>query len=152
MRKYFSLAAAVALSATLVGCANTDLKAANQRVSDIASSMNDVIYGGRIARNNKSTSFTVPVDVDTASARVRQYYGFSNTQVASASNSFYRMAGFVGTKNPADHLDITLHKEGANITSITVNHASSFKSQQTPAYREDVFQRVESVALGNTRR
>lgn len=179
MRKTLCLAVSVAFASSLAGCANNDFAQLNQKVSDIAYSMNDVLYGGQVTRSTQSKHFIVNVDVDTAAARVRSYYNFIDVQAerarlnspgvvnaglhgaileqnrhkyAATPGSFYHMARNVGKKDPADHLDITLHKEGPQKTGITVKHESSFKGQQTAEYREQVFQGVQEVALGNKRR
>lgn len=179
MKKTLCLAVSVAFASSLAGCANNDFAQLNQKVSDIAYSMNDVLYGGQVTRSTQSKHFIVNVDVDTAAARVRSYYNFIDVQAerarlnspgvvnaglhgaileqnrhkyAATPGSFYHMARNVGKKDPADHLDITLHKEGPQKTGITVKHESSFKGQQTAEYREQVFQGVQEVALGNKRR
>lgn len=181
MRQKLLLAAALIAPLAITGCAteSLDLAAINQKVSDYAYSANRMIYGGRVTRDTVNKQFIVNVDVDTAAARIKQYYGFVDVQaerarlgspgVANAGfkgaaleqnrmryeatpGAFYRMASDFGNNNPADHLDITLNKDGSSRTSITVRHESSFENRQTASNREDVFQLVESVALGKKRR
>lgn len=174
MRKSFLLAAVFATPLIISGCATEDLVALNQKVSDYAYSANKMIYGGRVTRSTTNKHFIVDVDVDTAAARIKQYYGFVDVQVERARLSspgvdnpdfkgaaleqsrmryeatpgaFYRMASNMGSNKPADHLDIALNKEGSR-TSITVRHESSFEG----SHSEGVFQLVENVALGKKRR
>lgn len=178
MRQICLLAAVLAAPLAISGCATEDLVALNQKVSDYAYSANRVIYGGRVTRDTVNKQFIVNVDVDTAAARIKQYYGFMDVQAERARLSspgvanagikgavleqnrmrfeatpgvFYRMASNFGKHDPADHLDITLHKEGAQ-TSILVRHESSFENTQTASHREETFQLVEDVALGRKRR
>lgn len=178
MKRTSLLAAVLAVPLTMTGCATEDLAALNQKVSDYAYSANRAIYGGRVTRDTVNKQFIVNVDVDTSAARIKQYYGFVDVQAERARlrspgvvnagfkgaaleqsrmryeatpGVFYRMASDMGSNEPADHLDITLHKEGAQ-TSILVRHESSFESTQTAGYREETFQLVEDVALGKKRR
>lgn len=178
MKKTLCLAVSVTFASSLAGCANNEFAQLNQKVSDIAYSMNDVLYGGQVTRSTQSKHFIVNVDVDTAAARLRNYYRFIDVQAerarlnspgvvnaglhgaileqnrhkyAATPGSYYHMARNVGKKDPADHLDIVLSKEGAQQTSITVKHESSFKNQQTTEYRDQVFNNVQEVALGNKR-
>lgn len=79
----------------LSGCATTDWAAINKQVSDTAANLTKTLGGnssgesggmplmspaGQQAMQSVDKTFSVPVDVDTAAARLKRHYKFISTQ------------------------------------------------------------------------
>ena len=79
----------------LSGCATTDWAAINKQVSDTAANLKKTLGGndsgesggmplmspaGQQAMKSVDKTFSVPVDVDTAAARLKRHYKFISTQ------------------------------------------------------------------------
>lgn len=83
----------------LSGCATTDWAAINKQVSDTAANLTKTLGGndsgesggmplmspaGQQAMQSVDKTFSVPVDVDTAAARLKRHYKFISTQELEA--------------------------------------------------------------------
>lgn len=62
---------AVCSAALLGGCSIQELSEMNQTVSDVSSELISLLAGGRIVREERRYDVFVPVDADTAAARLR---------------------------------------------------------------------------------
>lgn len=96
-------AAGMALSVVLLsGCAGSDVAELNKKVSDMSYSLlsvgkktetNDGSGLPTLSKNTPvvdqktSREFEVPVDVDSAAARVKRYYKFTSSDVVNTLNS-----------------------------------------------------------------
>ncbi|MDY0276298.1 MAG: hypothetical protein RBR42_12870 [Desulfomicrobium sp.] len=128
---------AVCSAALLGGCSTQELSEMNQTVSDVSSELTSLLTGGRIVREDRKYEVFVPVDVDTAAALLRRYYGFegldskimtlkssgrgSDSWKATAladqesiweasPSSFYKMGKDYGDLNPPNRVVIELEK------------------------------------------
>lgn len=188
----FCHAAGVVLSAVLlVGCAGSDVAELNKKVSDMsygllslgkktdsnesgglpAMSTNSPIIDKKTARE-----LEVPVDVDTAAARVKRYYNFTSSDVINTLNSqglegkmkaaaitqggyawdaqpgaYYKMGRDWGAdEGGEDNILIELEKNGAG-SRMYITFRSSEASHVTEAYTGKLFAEVKQVAEGKVR-
>lgn len=178
------------ISALLSGCVGTDFASMNKNISDTAFSISKTLRGGdsnsmdsgngmpvltkASGSTGKSASkqFSVPVDIDTAAARLKRHYGYvsaeeiervrskdRNSRWASAAiedahpvweavpGSSYRMGSDVGDN---DHMDIELEKNGTG-TRVYVTYKSPVASHLTGSAFSNVMAQVRQVASGQTR-
>ncbi len=79
----------VCSAALLGGCSTQELSEMNQTVSDVSSDLTSFLTGGRIVREDRKYDVLVPVDVDTAAARLRRYYNFEDVdaKIVALKNS-----------------------------------------------------------------
>ncbi|ADE63236.1 hypothetical protein GC330_00360 [Yersinia pestis] len=146
-RKKIMLVFIASLLAT--ACSLNDIKSINQKVSDGASSITKVMNGEgnnsdmpymqparQQKKESKSQDYSIPVDVDTAAARIKRHYKFiSNEEVEAIRKkdtrggwvtgaitdanqvwdampgSYYKMGSDWG--NYGDHLNIEIEKNGS---------------------------------------
>ena len=188
----FCHAAGVMLSAVLlVGCAGSDVAELNKKVSDISYGLlslgkkADSNESGRLPAMSTNSSvidkktaqeLEVPVDVDTAAARVKRYYNFTSSDVINTLNSqglegkvkaaaitqggyawdaqpgaFYKMGRAWGTdEGIEDNILIELEKNGAG-SRMYITFRSSEASHVTEAYTGKLFAEVKQVAEGKVR-
>ncbi|CNI37563.1 Uncharacterised protein [Yersinia intermedia] len=188
----FCHAAGVVLSAGLLGgCASSDVAELNKKVSDMsygllslgkkadshesgglpAMSKNSPVIDKKTARE-----LEVPVDVDTAAARVKRYYNFTSSDVINTLNSqglegkvkvaaitqggyawdaqpgaYYKMGRDWGAdEGIEDNILIELEKNGAR-SRMYITFRSSEASHVTEAYTGKLFAEVKQVAEGKIR-
>lgn len=176
----------VTLSVALLlgGCAGTDLADWNQKISDAAHSLagggsggsGDMPWmtkaGNTGPRQVASHTYTVPVDVDTAAARLKSYYQFISTEeleslrkrdqygdwsasaideahpVWSANRgSYYKMGQ---EWKDRDRLELEVVKEGAG-SRLVVSYRSPDASHLTDTYLGRLMTQLQQVATGQVR-
>ncbi len=178
------------ICALLSGCAGTDFASINKNISDTAFSISNTLRGSdsdsmdsgngmpvltkASASGGKSASkqFSVPVDIDTAAARLKRHYGYisaeeierirsrdRNSRWSAAAiedahpvweavpGSSYRMGSDVGDN---DHMDIELEKSGSG-TRVYVTYKSPVASHLTGSVFNNVMSQVRHVASGQAR-
>ncbi len=188
----FFHAAGVVLSAVLLGgCAGSDVAELNKKVSDMSYGLLSL---GKKADSNESgglpamsknspvidkktaRELEVPVDVDTAAARVKRYYNFTSSDVINTLNSqglegkvkaaamtqggyawdaqpgaYYKMGRDWGAdEGTEDNILIELEKNGAG-SRMYITFRSSEASHVTEAYTGKLFAEVKQVAEGKIR-
>ncbi|AEX08404.1 hypothetical protein LXA31_16650 [Erwinia amylovora] len=179
-----------AICALLSGCAGTDFASMNKNISDTAFSISKTLRGNSSdsmdsgngmpvltkasGSSGKSASkqFSVPVDIDTAAARLKRHYGYvsaeeiervrskdRNSRWSAAAiedahpvweavpGSSYRMGSDVGDN---DHMEIELEKNGTG-TRVYVTYKSPVASHLTGSAFNNVMTQVRQVASGQTR-
>ncbi|CAH6383528.1 hypothetical protein [Pantoea agglomerans] len=179
-----------AICALLSGCASTDFASMNKNISDTAFSISKTLRGSNSdsmdsgngmpvltkasGSSGKSASkqFSVPVDIDTAAARLKRHYGYvsaeeverirskdRNSRWSAAAiedahpvweavpGSSYRMGSDVGDN---DHMEIELEKNGTG-TRVYVTYKSPVASHLTGSAFNNVMTQVRQVASGQTR-
>ncbi|VTP17335.1 hypothetical protein PUATCC27989T_05335 [Phytobacter ursingii] len=175
-----------ALITCLSGCASVDSvnSAINQISGGIFSVDNApsdsgpaVLSKGVPQASHKITQeYRVPVDVDTAAARVKRYYHFISAEevaqlrnngtqsggwtAASAADgawvwdgqpgSYYKMGRDWGSENTGDSVQVELEKNGAG-SRLYITFRSSLASHTTAAYTSKLFENMKSVAEGAIR-
>lgn len=178
------------ICALLSGCAGTDFAGINKNISDTAFSISKTLRGSDAdsmdsgnsmpvmtkasASGGKSASkqFSVPVDIDTAAARLKRHYGYvsadeierirsrdRNSRWSAAAiedahpvweavpGSAYSMGSDVGDN---DHMDIELEKNGSG-TRVYVTYKSPVASHLTGSAFNNVMSQVRQVASGQAR-
>lgn len=177
--------------ALLAGCAASDIAELNKKVSDMSY---DLLSVGKKSGNNEgsglptlstntpvvdkktSREWEVPVDVDTAAARVKRYYKFISSDVINTLNSqgldgkmkasAITQGGFVWDAQPGsyykmgrswgaeegieDNILIELEKNGAG-SRMYITFSSSEASHVTEAYTSKLFTEIKQVAEGKVR-
>ncbi|CRY82387.1 Uncharacterised protein [Yersinia intermedia] len=191
-RSHFCNAAGVVLSAALLGgCAGSDVAELNKTVSDMSYGLLSLgkktdssesgglptLSANRIVVDKKtSKEIEVPVDVDTAAARVKRYYNFTSSDVVNTlkgqgleggvkaaaitqggyawdaqPGSYYKMGRDWGAdEGIEDNILIELEKNGSG-SRLYVTFRSSEASHVTEAYTGDLFAEVKQVAEGKVR-
>lgn len=191
-KRHFCHVACVLLSAVLLmGCAGSDVAELNKKVSDMsygllslgkkadshergglpAMSTNSPVIDKKTARE-----FEVPVDVDTAAARVKRYYHFTSSDVVNTlkgqgleggmkaaaitqggyawdaqPGAYYKMGRDWGAdEGIEDTILIELEKNGAG-SRMYITFRSSEASHVTEAYTGQLFAQIKQVAEGNVR-
>ncbi|EAS9013976.1 hypothetical protein DLC15_10655 [Salmonella enterica subsp. enterica serovar Telelkebir] len=160
------------LSTCLSGCASVD--SVNGAISQISGGM--LSKGAPQASHKIAQEYRVPVDVDTAAARVKRYYGFvSVEEVAQLRNngtqsggwtaasvvdgawvwdgqpgSYYKMGRDWGSENINDSIQIELEKNGSG-SRMYITFRSGLASHATAAYTSKLFENMKSVAEGTVR-
>ncbi|MBS0878945.1 MULTISPECIES: hypothetical protein [unclassified Tatumella] len=170
----------------LSGCAGTDWASINQKVSDSASSLNNTIKGAigsgtsggmpvmalpqRGGGNTTDKTFNIPVDVDTAAARLKRHYKFissgelENLRNANSSGgwttaaavddshpvwdaqpgSYYKMGS---DWNDNDHLEIEVEKNGSGSRLYVVYRSPSDKRLSGTGV-QNLMKDIRAVAVG----
>ncbi|KAF1370019.1 MULTISPECIES: hypothetical protein [Enterobacteriaceae] len=171
----------------LSGCATTDWAAINKQVSDTAANLTRTLGGsssgesggmqlmspaGQQAMQSVDKTFSVPVDVDTAAARLKRHYKFISTQeletLRQSSNdgdwkaaaeddahpvwdampgSYYKMGS---DWNGRDHLDIEIEKNGSG-SRLYVVYRSSSSQRLAGSGVTKLMNDVRAVAAGEKR-
>ena len=171
----------------LSGCATTDWAAINKQVSDTAANLTKTLGGndsgesggmplmtpaGQQAMQSVDKTFSVPVDVDTAAARLKRHYKFISTQeleaLRQAANdgdwkaaaeddahpvwdampgSYYKMGS---DWNGRDHLDIEIEKNGSG-SRLYVVYRSSSSQRLAGSGVTKLMNDVRAVAAGEKR-
>ncbi|EIV3863094.1 hypothetical protein L460_04964 [Klebsiella pneumoniae BIDMC 24] len=178
------------ICALLSGCAGSDFASINKNISDTAFSISKTLRGSDSdsmdsgngmpvltkasgsGGESASKQFSVPVDIDTAAARLKRHYGYvsadeierirsrdRNSRWSAAAiedahpvwesvpGSSYRMGSDVGDN---DHMDIELEKNGSG-TRVYVTYKSPVASHLTGSAFNNVVSQVRQVASGQAR-
>ncbi|CAI2038352.1 Uncharacterised protein [Serratia fonticola] len=185
-------AVGMVLSAVLLGgCAGSDVAELNKKVSDMSYGLlslgkktdsNDsgglpAMSANRIVVDKKTArELEVPVDVDTAAARVKRYYNFTSSDAVNTLRSqgleggvkaaaitqggyawdaqpgaYYKMGRDWGAdEGIEDNILIELEKNGAG-SRLYITFRSSEASHVTEAYTGKLFTEVKQVAEGKIR-
>ncbi|EKN3347126.1 hypothetical protein O8E94_002421 [Yersinia ruckeri] len=180
------------LSAVLLGgCAGSDVAELNKKVSDVSYGLlslgkkTDSNEGGGLPTLSKNSpvvdkknarEFDVPVDVDTAAARVKRYYNFTSSDVVNTLKSqgleggmkaaaitqggyawdaqpgaYYKMGRNWGAdEGIEDNILIELEKNGAG-SRMYITFRSSEALHVTEAYTGKLFAQIKQVAEGKVR-
>lgn len=188
----FCKVAGVMLSAFLLGgCAGSDIAKLNKKVSDMSygllslgkktdanesnglpvMSKNSPVVDKKISRE-----LEVPVDVDTAAARVKRYYNFTSSEVVNTlkgqglegsmkaaaitqggyawdaqPGAYYKMGRDWGAdEGIEDNILIELEKNGAG-SRVYITFRSSEASHATEVYTGNLFTQIKQVAEGKVR-
>ncbi|ELQ9311855.1 hypothetical protein R3D73_004882 [Serratia marcescens] len=166
----------------LTGCAGTALGEWNQKISDAAYSLagggksgpaeGDMPWMARATGGPRQTAqrtYTLPVDVDTAAARLKSHYQFISSEEleslrqrnqygdwsaaaidesrpvwAANRGSYYKMGQ---EWKGHDRLELELLKSGAG-SSLKVAYSSPDASHLTEAYLERLMTQLQQVAKG----
>lgn len=182
-----------AVCALLTGCAGTDLAAINKNISDTAFSVSKTLRGSDsagstpgVASNgmpilspaaqpstaNADREFHVPVDVDTAAARLKRYYKFISTEelerIRTRDRNSEWSASAIAERNPVweaspgsyykmgndrgkhDHLDIEIEKNGAG-SRVYVTYKSPYPEHLSGSSFDNLITRIQQVAAGKVR-
>ena len=174
------------LSTCLSGCASVDsVNSAINQISGGTFSVNPapadngptVLSKGVPQASHKIVQeYHVPVDVDTAAARVKRYYRFISAEevaqlrnngtlsggwtAASAADeawvwdgqpgSYYKMGRAWGSENTGDSVQIELEKNGSG-SRLYITFRSGLASHATAAYTGNLFENMKGVAEGTIR-
>lgn len=176
------------VSTLTTACSMEDISAANKKVSDGASGIMNTLRGSSGSTDNgmprlspsqsskkesSSNKYDLPVDVDTAAARLKRYYQFiSNEEVDSIKKknangawvasaitgngqeweampgSYYKMGSDWG--NQDDHLTIEAEKNGAGSRLYIIYRSSSKKILASDSLQQ-LMQNIKAVAEGEVR-
>jgi hypothetical protein len=180
----------VALSAVLLGgCTGSDIAQWNKKVSDMSyelmgkktGSNNDgglptLSANNPVVNQKAARDFVVPVDVDTAAARVKRYYNFISSDVVNTlkgqgldggvkaasitqggyvwdvqPGAYYKMGRNWGAdEGIEDNILVELEKNGAG-SRLYITFRSSDASHVTEAYTGKLFNQIKQVAEGKVR-
>ncbi|ERK11921.1 hypothetical protein L580_4192 [Serratia fonticola AU-P3(3)] len=191
-QSHFCNPACVVLSAILLGgCAGNDIAELNKKVSDMSYSLlslgkkTDSNESGSLPALSKNSpvvdkqtarELEVPVDVDTAAARVKRYYNFTSSDAVNTlkgqglegsmkaaaitqggyawdaqPGAYYKMGRDWGAdEGIEDNILIELEKNGAG-SRMYITFRSSEASHVTEAYTGKLFAEVKQVAEGKIR-
>ncbi|PHM29085.1 hypothetical protein [Xenorhabdus innexi] len=164
----------------LSGCAGTEFAELNKKISDFGLSVTKgpatedgmprlTAEVGK-KRDTRQHEITVPVDVDTAAARVRHFYEFvSKDEIDSLKNSGSKQdewtvsainaAGYTWEASPGsyysmgknwndnDHLNIKFQKKGKG-TLMFITYGSANPAHLTDNYLKRLFKQINDVAVG----
>jgi hypothetical protein len=167
-----------------------EIASVNKQISDGAESLTNTLRGsssssetsGRMptlyaaqpkTKKDTSKNYDIPVDVDTAAARLRRYYKFMTTEelnsvrnsknssrrwVASAMEeehpvwaatpgSYYKMGNDWGEE---DHLEIEVEKNGSG-SRLYITYSSPDPKHLTEDFLSPLYVKVKNVAEGKIR-
>ncbi|EPF7466521.1 hypothetical protein JY494_25140 [Serratia marcescens] len=171
------------LPVLVTACSMNDIATTNQKISDGASGIMNSLRGNssgndeqrmKVSPSEKkestSKSYTVPVDVDTAAARIKRKFKFisndelrlireknndgewtasaitdSNQEWDAMTGSYYKMGSDWGDYD--DHLTIELEKNGSG-SRIHITYSSSSKQRLASSGLQDLMQNIKNVAEG----
>lgn len=176
------------MSMFTTACSMEEISAANQKVSDGASNVMNTLRGNSGSANNgmphlspaqtsqkesASKNHDVPVDVDTAAARLKRYYKFvSNDEITtirknqtdgdlvasamvgegqeweSVPGGYYKMGSNWGNQN--DHLTIEVEKNGAG-SRLYITYSSSSQKRLASESLQQLMNTIKGVAEGQVR-
>ena len=168
----------------LSGCAGSDLADLNKKISDFGFAVSGKNSSGNPVNSNDTQVMTrnteekkadtnqdivVPVDVDTAAARLRRYYQFMTAeeiqQVRNKGGDSSWTASAIDETHPEwsatpgsyykmgqdwkgnDHLRIEVEKNGKG-SRLYVTYSSSDKSHLTNDYLKNLLDQIRGVAEG----
>ncbi|NUU69133.1 hypothetical protein HQN64_23995 [Enterobacteriaceae bacterium BIT-l23] len=178
----------VTVSLLTTACTMEEISATNQKVSDGASSIMNTLRGGSSSADNgmphlsrvqpsakesASKSYEVPVDVDTAAARLKRYYKFVSDNELSAvrknhadgdlvanamveegqewesmPGSYYKMGSGWGDQD--DHLTIELEKNGVG-SRLCITYKSASQKRLASDSLQQLMKNIRGVAEGTLR-
>jgi hypothetical protein len=166
-----------------------EISSVNRQISDGAESLTNTLRGNsnstsdgsmpvlapaqQKAKKPTSKNYDVPVDVDTAAARLRRYYKFMTTEelnsiknredtssawVAGAiedghpvwsatAGSYYKMGSDWGDE---DHLELEVEKNGAG-SRLYITYSSPDPKHLTGDFLAPLYTKVKNVAEGTVR-
>ncbi len=174
---------AVILPVFLTACSMSEIAETNKKISDGASGLMSSLRGDGSDNSSKvmtprqsekkestSKSFKIPVDIDTAVARIKRKYKFlsndelrsirernndgawvagaitdSHQEWGSMPGSYYKMGSDWGDYD--DHLTIDLEKNGSG-SRIHITYSSSSKQRLASSGLQDLMQNIKNVAEG----
>ncbi|HBD1844094.1 TPA: hypothetical protein KIA93_000300 [Salmonella enterica] len=171
----------------LSGCAGSDLADLNKKISDFGFAVSGKDSSGTpvnssdthvMTRNveekkaDTNKDIVVPVDVDTAAARLRRYYQFITAeeiqQVRNKGGDSRWTASAIDETHPEwsatpgsyykmgqdwkgdDHLRIEVEKNGKG-SLLYITYSSPDKSHLTEGYLKELFIQIKNVAEGTIR-
>ncbi|SVN00301.1 Uncharacterised protein [Klebsiella pneumoniae] len=168
------------VSMFITACSMDELSSVNKKISDFGSS----IAGNQSSQNESdmpklapkveasqdstSKDLSIPVDVDTAAARLRRYYKFMTTdelnsiknslaaaaieeqrpEWSASAGSYYKMGRNWGEGK--DHITLEVEKNGVG-SRIYIQFFSSNPQHLTEAYLGNLYTQVKGVAEGKVR-
>lgn len=171
MKHSFLRPASFLLLTLLTGCSSAELSEFQKQLSGLNTAMGPVYHQAALPvdREKVSNEATVPVDVDTAAARLKRYYRFTSDQEISALRSkgttsgkwvatamaqnsdwssqpgaYYRMGRVWGDD---DYLTIEVMKNGAK-SDITTTFGSAIPEHLDDKYLAKLREQIVDVALG----
>jgi hypothetical protein len=166
-----------------------EIASVNKQISDGASSLTKTLSGSdnsssdggmphlvpgqQLAKQSTSKNYDIPVDVDTAAARIQRYYKFTTTEelenlrnshdsskkvVASAieeehpvwsvtPGSYYKMGS---DWEDESHVDIEVEKNVAG-SKLYITYSSSNPRNLTSEYLEPLYVKIKRIAEGTIR-
>ncbi|WP_261641036.1 hypothetical protein [Erwinia mallotivora] len=171
--------------ALLTGCTSSDWAAVNRQVSDTAGSLTKTLQGRgengglplmslaqQPERQSVDNTFSLPVDVDTAAARLKRHYQFTTPEDTASLRSQGRDGAWKASAvddthpvwdstpgshykmgsdwNGSDHLDIELEKNGAG-TQAYVVYRSSSPARLAGSGVQRLMSDIRAVAAGEKR-
>ncbi|EFA4912246.1 hypothetical protein R5O67_04425 [Proteus mirabilis] len=163
----------------LTGCSVQEIAEWNQKISNLGHQVSNTMNGGMQKREQREYDVVIPVDIDTAAARLRRYYGFEDvnakiralrqsgkesdqwvaTAIAEESRgwewevtpgSYYKMGADMGKRNPPAHIVIELEKNGSG-THMYITYSASYSDTLTPEFVQEIFKTANDVATGKRR-
>jgi hypothetical protein len=180
----------ICLTATLIsGCTMEEIASVNKQISDGAESLTNTLRGSsdsssdegmptlhpkqQKAKKSTSKNYDIPVDVDTAAARLRRYYKFMTTEelnsiknredtssgwVAGAiedghpvwsatAGSYYKMGNDWGDE---EHLELEVEKNGPG-SRLYITYSSPDPKHLTESFLSPLYTKVKNVAEGTVR-
>ena len=172
----------------MTGCSMEEISAANKQLSDGASNIMNTLRGNSGSTDNgmphlapsqpskkesSSKKYDLPVDVDTAAARLKRHYQFvSNDEVDSIRKkntdgdwvasaitgngqeweampgSYYKMGSDWGDQD--DHLTIEVEKNGAG-SRLYITYSSSSQKRLASDSLQQLMKNIKDVAEGTKR-
>ncbi|HAT1683207.1 TPA: hypothetical protein I8Y21_003932 [Klebsiella oxytoca] len=176
------------VSMLTTACSMEEISAANKKVSDGASDIMNTLRGSRgstdngmpylspsrpLKKESSSEKYDLPVDVDTAAARLKRHYQFvSNDEVDSVRKkstngawvasaitgngqewevipgSYYKMGSDWGDQD--DHLTIELEKNGTG-SKLCITYKSSSQKRLASDSLQQLMKNIKYVAEGTKR-
>lgn len=180
----------VCLTATLIsGCSMEEIASVNKQISDGAESLTNTLRGNSgsssdggmpfmvqaqpKAKKSTSKNYDIPVDVDTAAARLRRYYKFMTTEELNSvknreDSSGKWIAGAMEGEHPVwsatpgsyykmgsdwsdeDHLELEVEKNGSG-SRLYITYSSPEPKHLTGDFLAPLYIRVKNVAEGVVR-
>lgn len=178
-----SFSLAVILPVFLTACSMSEIAETNKKISDGASGLMSSLRGEdsgnssqvmtpRLSEKKESTSksFKIPVDIDTAAARIKRKYKFlSNDELRSIRErnndgawvagaitdshhewdsmpgSYYKMGSDWGDYD--DHLTIELEKNGSG-SRLLITYSSSSQKRLASTGLQDLMKNIKGSAEG----
>lgn len=180
----------ICLAGTLIsGCSMEEITSINKQISDGAQSLTNTLRGGNDSadsggmpfmaaaqpkeKKTASKNYGIPVDVDTAAARLRRYYKFMTTEelnnIRNSQNSSRRwVASAMEEEHPVwaatpgsyykmgndwadnEHLELELEKNGSG-SRLYITYSSPNPNHLTENYLTPLYEKVKGVAEGTVR-
>jgi len=181
LRTLYAVLALIVLS----GCSMEQVSNVNKSISDGAESLtqmfgnsknpqgdNALYQNKNLAKQNKKEEFAIPVDVDTAAARLKRHYEFmSNDEVdairkkdasggwtagaitdahqvwSATPGSYYKMGN---DWNEYDHLELEVEKNGAG-SKLYITYSSPSEKRLASKDLISLMEQIKSVAEGSVK-